>query len=174
MKEYTYTPMSIQSIKEIPLNQRPREKLQNLGPTALSDIELVTLLLGSGTTKVSVSQLAEKVLGLLDSTPSDTLLCPREIQKIEGIGSAKATLLCAALELGRRRLPSKRKQIIYPADIYPLIRHYGDRPQEHFLCISLNGAHEVLSINVVTIGLVNICPIHPREVLSSAMIQNQR
>ena len=87
----------------------------------------------------------------------------------ENMGLAKAALICAALELGRRRLPSKRKQIIFPSDAYPLIRHFGTRQQEHFLCISLNGAHEVVSVNVVSIGLVNHTLVHPREVFADPL-----
>ena len=94
-----------------------------------------------------------------------------ELITISGLGPAKATLIIAALELGRRRLPAKRRQIRTPSDVYPLIRHYASRMQEHLLAISLNGAQEVLSINVCSIGLVNRTIVHPREVFSEALAQ---
>jgi DNA repair protein RadC len=72
-----------------------------------------------------------------------------------GIGNAKAAQIAASLEFARRRFLLERTRIRYPQDVIPCISHYGDRKQEHFLCISLNGADEVIAIRVVSIGLVN-------------------
>jgi DNA repair protein RadC len=141
------------------------------GPNALSDMELIAILIGSGTFGRPAHVLAQQILDLLDRTSGDSEVEVDDLTQIDGMGIAKATLISAALELGRRRLPSKRKQIIFPSDVYPLIRHYGSRPQEYFLSIALNGAHEVISINVVSIGLVNHTLVHPREVLTSHLIQ---
>jgi len=69
----------------------------------------------------------------------------------------------------RRISFSSNKHITFPGDIYPIVRHYADRQQEHFLRVSLNGAHEVLSIEVVSIGLVNRTIVHPREVFSTPL-----
>lgn len=166
MKPYIHRFNGAQDIKELPANQRPREKLQLNGPTALSDLELLAILIGSGTTRQPALMLAQKVLDVLDRLRGDDEISPKELLKISGMGTAKATLICAALELGRRRLPSKRKQVIFPTDVFPLIRHYGNRPQEYFLCISLNGAHEIISVRVISIGLVNHTLVHPREVFA--------
>jgi DNA repair protein RadC len=141
------------------------------GPNALSDMELIAILIGSGTFGRPAHVLAQQILDLLDRTSGDSEVEVDDLTQIDGMGIAKATLISAALELGRRRLPSKRKQIIFPSDVYPLIRHYGSRPQEYFLSIALNGAHEVISINVVSIGLVNHTLVHPRDVLTSQLIQ---
>lgn len=157
------------AIKELPAEQRPREKLEHFGSCALSDLELLTILIGSGTVHAPASMLAHRVLELLDTKKAQDELTIGDLVQIEGIGMAKASLILAALELGRRRLPPRRKQIVFPSDAYPLIRHYGSRPQEHFLCISLNGAHEVMSVTVVSIGLVNHTLVHPREVFSTAL-----
>jgi DNA repair protein RadC len=142
------------------------------GPNALSDMELIAILIGSGTFGRPAHVLAQQILDLLDRTSGDSEVEVDDLTQIDGMGIAKATLISAALELGRRRLPSKRKQIIFPSDVYPLIRHYGSRPQEYFLSIALNGAHEVISINVVSIGLVNHTLVHPRDVLTSHLIQS--
>jgi DNA repair protein RadC len=171
MKRYRDKETHPIAIKELPSDQRPREKLQLLGAQALSDLELLTILIGSGSAKSSALILASQILDLLDRTHSDEDLLITEMQTIEGMGVAKATLISAALELGRRRLPAKRKQIIFPSDVYPLIRHYGNRMQEYFLAVSLNGAHEVIAVHVVSIGLVNHTLVHPREVLTSHLIQ---
>lgn len=169
MKRYTNHDITATDIKEMPTKERPRERLQSCGPDALSDIELLAILLGSGTSKHPVPVLAKRILDLLDRSHCDSTLMVEDLTSIDGVGMAKATLISAALELGRRRLPSKRKQVIFPSDIYPLIRHYGNRPQEYFLSISLNGAHEVISVNVVSIGLVNHTLVHPREVFSNPL-----
>jgi DNA repair protein RadC len=169
MKHYKTHHLVEQKIKELPLRQRPREKLKENGPESLSDLELITLLVGSGTKSKPAFLLAQHILEKIDSLSSDIPLDVKHLLPIEGMGLAKATLICAALELGRRRLPVKKRQVVYPSDIYPLIRHYGNRMQEYFLSIPLNGAHEVISINVVSIGLVNQTLVHPREVFSDAI-----
>jgi DNA repair protein RadC len=89
-----------------------------------------------------------------------------ELQKTEGIGLAKATLIAAALEFARRRIRPEGLRISFPADCLPLIRHYADRKQEHFLCISINGANEVIKNRIVSVGLVNRTQVHPREVFA--------
>jgi len=166
MNRYPTTTFDATSIKELPSEQRPRERLRMKGPNALSDMELIAILIGSGTFGRPAHVLAQQILDLLDRTSGDSEVEVDDLTQIDGMGIAKATLISAALELGRRRLPSKRKQIIFPSDVYPLIRHYGSRPQEYFLSIALNGAHEVISINVVSIGLVNHTLVHPREVFA--------
>ncbi|MGH0052233.1 MAG: RadC family protein [Sphaerochaetaceae bacterium] len=157
-----------QRIKEMAVCDRPRERLIQYGAEALSDQELMTILIGSGNRDRAVNSIAKDLLELLDTKPVAT---NEDLMSITGLGMAKATLIGAALELGRRRLPAKRRQISTPSDIYPLIRHYATRMQEHFLSICLNGAHEVLSVNVCSIGLVNRTLVHPREVFGEAVRQ---
>ncbi len=139
------------------------------GALSLSDVELIAIMIGSGTVKNPAMKLATQILDILDRQNVDDQLTVKDLLSIEGLGNAKATLICAALELGRRRLPSRRKQIIFPGDVFPLIQHIGSRLQEHFIAISLNGAHEVMSINTVSIGLVNHTLVHPREVFSTPL-----
>jgi DNA repair protein RadC len=81
------------------------------------------------------------------------------------MGLSKACTVVAMLEFGRRRWASGQR-VRNPEDIYKIIRHHADRRQERFLCLSLNGAHEVLAVRVVTIGLVNRTIVHPREVFA--------
>ena len=75
----------------------------------------------------------------------------------------------AALELGRRYSGMIQKKVLTAADVYPLVQHYADRKQEHFLCASINGANEILNIRVVSIGLIDRSPVHPREVFADAL-----
>jgi DNA repair protein RadC len=151
-------------ISDIPKADRPREKLQQKGAEALSDLELMAILLGSGTKKHDVLTVADRILKVLDSGNDNPSLS--ELQKIEGVGLAKATLIVAALEFARRRIRPEGLKISFPPDVLPLIRHYAERKQEHFLCISLNGANEVVNTRVVSVGLVNKTQVHPREVFA--------
>ena len=151
-------------LQELPLVDRPREKLQQKGAQALSDIELLAVLLGSGNRQYDVMALAAKLLQILDCngvSPSvDDLI------GVHGIGRAKASTIVAGLEFARRRIRPHGFKIAFPPDVYPLIRHIADRTQEHFLCVSLNGANEVITVRTVSVGLVNRALVHPREVFA--------
>lgn len=151
-------------ISEIPEKDRPREKLQQKGAEALSDLELMAILLGRGTKKHDVLSVADKILNVLERNKGIASL--DELQKIEGVGLAKATLIAAAFEFARRRIRPEGLRISFPADVLPLIRHYADRKQEHFICISINGANEVITSRVITVGLVKRTQVHPREVFA--------
>lgn len=151
-------------ITDIPKSDRPREKLQEKGAEALTDLELLAILLGSGTKKHDVMTVAEEILKAVDRNKGKVSL--EELQKIEGVGLAKATLIAAALEFSRRRIRPEGLKISFPADVLPLIRHYADRKQERFLCVSLNGANEVITTRVISVGLVNKTQVHPREVFA--------
>ena len=148
-------------------DRQPRERMLSHGPEALSDLDLITILLGTGNKEFPVHRLAAKLLATIDSKGKG--LKHEDLIATNGIGVAKASTLLAAIELGRRLSFSSKKQISYPGDIYPLVRHYADRQQEHFIRVSLNGAHEVLSIEVVSIGLVNKTIVHPREVYATPL-----
>ena len=147
----------------LPRNERPRERLIRNGPESMSDEDLLSIVLVSGVKGNNVTLLAQKLLKKLDSKndiPAVTELC-----RLNGMGVSKACSVAAMLELGRRRWTSGQR-IRSPEDIYRTIRHYADRRQERFLCLSLNGAHELIAARVVTIGLVNRAIVHPREVFA--------
>ena len=151
-------------ITDIPKSDRPREKLQLKGAESLSDLELLAVLLGSGTKKVDVMALASRILKVVDQSGGTADV--NALQQIEGVGSAKASLIAAALEFARRRIRPEGTKISSPADVLPLISHFADRKQEHFICLSLNGANEVIISRVVSVGLVNKTQVHPREVFA--------
>jgi DNA repair protein RadC len=148
---------------------QPREKAAIYGIGRLSDLDLVQTLLGCGTRDRPVRQLAAEVLAVLEvgaNRPEREALL-----RIPGMGNAKSTLICAALELARRLWLPERRRIRQPADVLPLIRHYADRNQELFICLSLNGAHEVIASRVVSVGLVNRSLVHPREVFAEPLME---
>ena len=154
----------MKKIKDIPIQDRPREKLRQKGAASLSDQELIAILLGRGTEGHDVMSVARQVLKILDSTNCQPSL--KDLQTIEGMGPAKAALIYAALEFSRRRIRPEGLKISFPPDVLPLIRHYADRKQEHFICVSINGANEVIATRVVSVGLVNKTQVHPREVFA--------
>jgi len=154
----------MKKLTELPKFDRPRERLQTKGAEALSDLELIAILLGSGIKGHDVMTVSGRILKVLDANNGKPNL--ESLQKIEGVGLAKATLIVAALELARRRIRPEGLKITFPTDVLPLIVHFADRKQEHFICISINGANEVITTRVVSVGLVNKTQVHPREVFA--------
>jgi len=154
----------VTSIKQLPKDERPRERLIAKGARALSDQDLLAVLLGKGIAKHDVTAISRELVAVIDQKGVD--LTATDILDIEGIGQAKACLIAAAFEFVRRRIKPEGVKVRSAADVLPLIQHYADRRQEHFLCVSLNGAHEVIQVRVVTIGLVDQSHVHPREVFA--------
>jgi len=148
----------------MPDADRPREKLIRKGAASLSDVELLAVLLGSGTRRTGVLDIASKILrslnGRLDSGSVEVL------QSIPGVGRAKACQIEAALELARRHIAKGRHVIREAADVLPYLQPIRAKKQEHFVCVSLNGASEVIESRVVTVGLLDANQVHPREVFS--------
>jgi DNA repair protein RadC len=155
------------SIEDIPQHDRPREKLRARGAAALKDHELLAILLGKGTTRIDVMTLAQNLVQAVDARGLN--LKVEDLEHLEGMGAVKAMIVIAAIEFARRRIKPGGLKITTPADILPLIRHFADRKQEHFLCITINGANEVINVRVVSIGLLDRTPVHPREVFADAI-----
>ncbi|MFH1039547.1 MAG: DNA repair protein RadC [PVC group bacterium] len=156
------------TISQIPKQDRPREKLLSRGAGALTDQELLAILLGKGIAGIDVMTLAGKLRRVMDE--KGLAVRSEDLTQIDGVGEAKATLLLAAIEYARRRIKPEGLKIEKPADVLPLLRHYADRKQEHFLCASVNGANEVMNIRVVSIGLIDRSPVHPREVFADPLM----
>ncbi len=154
-------------IHDIPKADRPREKLLRKGAAALSDQELLAVMLGKGMPGMDVMELAGKLARVIDEKGMGVRA--EDLTGFEGVGNAKATLILASIEFARRRIKPEGEKIATPADLLPHVRQYADRKQEHFLCASLNGANEILNIRVVSIGLIDRTPVHPREVFADAL-----
>jgi DNA repair protein RadC len=167
---YSYT------IKELPADERPRERLQRYGPETLAQTELVAILLGHGFHRVSAVELAQHLLnrhgGLVGLANLDfAALCAEK-----GIGPAKASQLAAAFELGRRLARSdtpERAQVKSPEQAAALlIPRYGDRAQEHVGLLALDAKSRVVKEVVVTVGTLDGSLVHPREVFKAALLAN--
>lgn len=155
------------TIKDLPEHSRPREKLREKGPAALTDEELVATILGMGTAGIDVRTMAKQVAGLIreyrESLTLDHLL------SVPGMGLAKGAQILSAFELARRHLLKETVKIECAKDVLPLVADIAAKPQEHFVCISLNGANEVIEKRIVTIGLLDKSPVHPREVFADVI-----
>ena len=157
----------MKTIKDMPEHARPREKLREKGPQALTDEELVTAILGMGTAGVDVRTIARRVAGLIREHKEK--LAFDHLLEVPGIGLAKAAQILSAFEIARRHLLKETIKIVCAKDILPLVADIAGKQQEHFVCISLNGANEVIEKRVVTIGLLNKSPVHPREVFADVI-----
>jgi len=157
----------VKAIKDLPEHARPREKLREKGPQALTDEELVAAILGMGTAGVDVRTMAKQVALLIREHKEKLTI--DHLVNIPGMGLAKAAQILSAFELARRHLFKDTVKITCARDVLPLVGDIAGKQQEHFVCISLNGANEVIEKRVVTIGLLNKSPVHPREVFADVI-----
>jgi DNA repair protein RadC len=158
----------MKAIKDLPAHSRPREKLQEKGAEALTDEELVAAIIGMGTAGRDVRTIAKQVAALIRERQKDLSLA--DLMEVPGMGLAKAAQILSAFELARRHLLKEAVKITRSQDVLPLVSDLADKRQEHFLCISLNGANEVIEKRIVTIGLLNMSPVHPREVFADVLV----
>ena len=131
------------------------------------DEELIMLILGKGTKNNPIESLAEKDTKTINSSNEEELI--PNLKKINGMGESRALIIAAALELGRRRRGILRSSINAPKDVIPFLQHYTLMPTEHFITVTVNGAKEILSTRVVSVGTINKALIHPREVFANAV-----
>lgn len=157
----------MKTIKDMPEHSRPREKLRERGPAALTDEELVAAILGRGMVGIDVRTMARQVARLIREHKENLTLA--QLTTVPGIKLAKAAQILSAFELARRYLLRETVKIVTAQDVLPLVADIAGKPQEHFLCLSLNGAHEVIEKRIVTIGLLDQSPVHPREVFADVI-----
>lgn len=152
---------------------RPRERLDALGSEALSDAELLSLLLRTGSRGADVLSLAARLLSMHGGLPGLARTSPRDLARSAGVGPAKSASLCAAVELGRR-LAARRlapgAAVGSPADVFqhfhPRLRHAS---QERFFVVLLDGRHRVIRHELVSQGTLTASLVHPREVFRPAL-----
>lgn len=163
-------------VKDLPLDDRPREKLLLRGAASLSDSELIAILLRTGTKGKSVIEVAQSILaeGNLATLATNSV---ESFTKINGIGKDKAATLAAAFELGRRigfqEKWFSKKKITSPEDLaelfIPLLR---DEIKEKFIVVCLNSSNQIIKFETISIGNLNSSVVHPREVFKVAIDNN--
>jgi DNA repair protein RadC len=158
----------MRKMRDVPVRDRPREKIAQKGVSTLSDAELIEAIIGRGTRNRDVREIARDICGILRQKEA---IRYDDIRAIGGIGPTRASQIMACFEMGRRYYaPSAEDgKVTKPDDVLPLVAHLRDKRQEHFCCITLNGAGEVLGNRIITIGLLNHSLVHPREVFADAI-----
>lgn len=162
-------------IKDIPINERPRERLINNGVDKLNNEELLALLLKTGTKNMSAKNLANLILKKIGDIKNLKNITYNDLLKIDGIGSAKACDILAAIELGKRinkevvsinnlKITSTEMVYKYYKDII------GDKKQEYFYCIYLDNNKKIIKDKLLFIGTINYSIVHPREVFKEAYL----
>jgi len=161
-------------MKHLAPHDRPREKLERLGPGALGDNELLAVILGSGSRDAGALALANTLLARADGLAGLTRSSIFELQQVDGIGRARAAQVLAALELGRRTLlrgAVARPQLSTPAAVARhLLPQYGASPVEQFGVLMLDTKHHVVRVKIISIGSLDSTIVHPREVFREAAI----
>jgi DNA repair protein RadC len=160
-------------VAERPPNDRPRERLTAFGPAVLSDADLLALLIGTGTSREGVLDVAARVLATVGGLGALARLQASELAALPGLGPARAAEIVAALELGRRAsrdISAERPQILNPADaaalLGPALAHLE---QERSVVLLLDRRHRVLREVVIGLGGIAHAPMEPREVFAAAL-----
>lgn len=160
-------------IKDVPKEDRPRERLLKLGSSHLSNQELLAILLGSGTKSESVMDLSNRVLMHFEGIKLLADATIEELTAIKGIGPAKGVIILAAIEVGKRMneyKPNERYTIRSPEDGADYImEEMRSLSQEHFVVIFLNTKNEIIHRQTIFIGSLNASIVHPREVFREAV-----
>ncbi len=158
-------------IKEMPLSERPRERLLQVGAKNMTDHELIAIVLRTGYKDVSVIDLAKKIQYEYGGIKKIMEMSIDELASIKGIGEAKAIILVAAIELGKRALSnfSESKIITSPNDIFELLRHdMSYLKQEVLVAVYLDTKGHLIEKRDIFVGGLNQSFVHPREVFKYA------
>ncbi len=161
-------------IKSWAEDDKPREKLQSKGRGALSDAELIAILLGSGTRELTAVDLAKTILSQYNNSLSALARCSiADLKKVKGVGDAKAITIIAALELGRRKLseePLKKTQVVGSKSAYQVfVPHLADLGHEEFWVAYLNRKNQVEKIECISKGGVSGTVVDTRVLFKPAI-----
>ena len=147
----------------------PREKLSRKGATALSDIELLQALIGSGGKNNDFKQIAKNLNTAIQKIGADNLTID-DVKAVKGIGEAKATIVFAALEFWRRKFTKQPAPLIdSPERAAEQVEYIRNKKQEYFVLLTLDGARRLINNRTITIGTLMSSLVHPREVFSPAI-----
>ena len=159
--------MQPKKLKDIPEDERPRERLKKKGIKALSNEDLLMVILGRGMQGVDVESLAKSILKELENNPDNITL--EKLTKIKGIGLAKASQILASFEFAKRFLIKDEVKVQKTEDVLELVKDIRTKKQEHFITLTLNGASVLIEKRTVFIGTVTESILHPREIFADAI-----
>ncbi len=162
----------ILTINDLPLENKPRERLMREGPSVLSVAELFAVILNVGTKKEDVLSMARRVMKEYGEKTLLTKHTPKELAVELDIPVMKASQIIASVEIGRRlfdRNPNGTKVIRNAKDVYGYAKAMADLPKEHLRGIYLNSHYKVIHDEVISIGTIDANIVHPREVFRPAL-----
>lgn len=163
-------------LREMAPDERPRKRLKMRGPASLSDGDLIAIVLNTGIVGETVTDMSQRILAQRGGLRGLMLLELSELERIKGLGEAKAVRLKAALELGKRLSvlsPEQRPLITAPDDVANLLQiEMAALEQEQLRVVLLDAKHRVLAIRVVYQGSVNQAQVRVAEVFRDAIRQN--
>ena len=155
-------------LKDIYIEDRPREKLLKRGIVSLKNEELLALILGSGSKNKDVMKLSKEIVNILQKRREEISI--EDLVSIDGMGVAKASQILASIELTKRLLYKKRSIAITSAkQVYQQLQEFIYKKQEHFIVLTLDGASYIINKSIVFIGSLNQSLVHPREVFAQAI-----
>jgi DNA repair protein RadC len=162
------------TVRDLPLSERPRERLLKLGSEALSAQEILALILGRGTKGESVMVISQKLVSRFGDLKAIANASVEELTQIKGIGPAKAAQIKAALELSRRLeadASEKPKPVLKsPGDVAAEVRSkLKGKKKEHFLVLCLDTRNRLIDSRLISIGSLDTSIVHPREVFKEAV-----
>ena len=163
--------MSFYKIKELPIMERPRERIKEVGVSNVSDVELLSVLLKTGVAHKNVKELSMEVLKKFELIDLREVTI-EDLKKISGIGEVKAIELLAAIEFGKRvflRPHESFKKLDHPAIIYEDAKYYFfDKKQEMFYCYYFDNKQKLIKRKMIFMGTINASITHIREVFKEA------
>lgn len=161
-------------IKDIPINDRPRERLINYGVKNISNEDLISIILKTGTKNKSVKDISNFVLKEFKDISNLKYLNINRLMKIEGIGKVKAIELIAAIELGRRVYLEKNINEIKIRDSNDIYKIFNNilkyKQQEHFYALYLDSKNKIIEKKLLFVGTINKSVAHPREIFKNAYL----
>lgn len=165
--------MHQQTLRQLPHNERPRERMIEYGADALSHAELLAILIRTGTRNQSAVQLSNQLLQQCGSLRELVDMSLEELTTIKGIGQAKALQLLAGIELGKRVARSSLGDVVtvrspYDAAMY-MMEEMRYLKKEHFVCLFLNTKNHIIGKETLSMGTLNASLVHPREVFRAAI-----
>lgn len=160
-------------LRDIPNEERPRERMMKYGSGALSQAELLAIILRTGTRQESVIHMAQRMLGEVGGIRGFMDLSLEELTKMRGIGPAKAVQIKAGIELGQRLAVMRQPEtaiIRSPRDAADVVMEQLRYLQkEHFVCLFLNTKNHIIAQETLSMGSLNASIVHPREVFRAAI-----
>lgn len=161
-------------IKELSNNEKPRERLKNYGVSSLSNEELISIILRTGTKSLSVKDLSQNILKEISDLKDLTI---NKLLQIKGIGEVKAITLIASIELGKRlytkSIIKKDIKLTNVESVYSLFKDYfNDLKQEQFIVIYLDTKKKLIDYKILFIGTIDQSTVHPREIFKNAYLMS--